>query len=217
MYWALFTQVDSSWTFQSSQLDRFIFGYELKTDEVKGIGPLMLLLLIPFWEKLIVPLLRICNLEISPLTSIIMGGSSAAVSFFCAATLQFYIENSLEKISIYWQFPQFIFLMLGEVWLSIPGLNFSFTQSPPTMKSVMTAAWFCNNAFGNLIVILITQLRLIDLQVSGEFFLYATLMTIAMIIFWRLARNYHYSAYEQISGDNQNTVQRRSSSTSSMI
>lgn len=214
MYWALFTQTDSSWTFQSSQLNRVVFGYEIKTDEAKGIGPFLLLLLIPFWEKVIVPILRIFDMNISPLTSIIMGGSSAALSFFCAATLQFFIENCPEKLSIFWQFPQFLFLMLGEVWLAIPGLNFSFTQSPHSMKSVMTAAWFCNNAFGNLIVIFITELRLFDLRVSSEFFLYAALMTLAMIIFSRLANNYKYSGYEQISGDNINTLQRQSSSIS---
>lgn len=216
MYWALYTQIDSSWTFQSSQLNRTIFGYEIEADQVKAIGPFLLLMLIPLWEKIFNPLLhKMCNIHLSPLVSIAIGGLSAALSFFCAAMLQFYIENCTENLSIFWQFPQFILLMFGEVWLSIPGLNFSFTQSPPSMRSVMMAAWFCNNAFGNLIVVVLTELHLFRVA-SMEFFLYAILMTFAMAVFGWFASKYHYSDYELRSDDNQNILhQRRRSSTAS--
>lgn len=169
-----------------------MFGYSIASDEAKAAAPLLLLILIPIWEKLNA-LFRALNIEISPLQSIAMGGLSAALSFFCAAILQLYIEAHIsrecDKLSIFWQIPQFVLLMLGEVWLSIPGLNFSFTQSPPSMRSVMTAAWFCNNAFGNLIVIVINEIRPFQLY-SYIYFLYGSLMLISMIIFCWFARYY---------------------------
>lgn len=212
MYWALYAQIDSSWTIQSTQLNRVIFGCNIEADQAKAIAPFLLLIFIPIWEQ--------CNIQISPLTSITLGGISAALSFFCAAILQVYIESSTktktDQLSVLWQLPQFTLLMLGELWLAMPGLNFSFTQSPPSVRSVMTAAWFCNNAFGNLIVILINELHPFDVS-SSDYFLYGSLMFIAILTFFWLANNYQFSNYEHYNNNlNNNEIlgERRSSNHS---
>lgn len=216
MYWALYAQIDSSWTFQSSQLNTTIFGdYKIEADQAKAVGAILLLILIPLWQNLFVPAMLIINLRITSLQSITMGGICAALSFLCAAILEYYIENRLasgdvEKISILWQFPQFFLIMLGEIWLSIPGLSFSFTQSPPSMRSVMTAAWFCNNAIGNLIVIGITELHIFNLQ-SNTYFLYAALMLLASLLFFRIANTYKYTHLDDNCSISNNLSKRRSS------
>ena len=92
-----------------------------------------------------------------------------------------------------WQIPQFVFLMMGEVLLAIPGLKFSYTQAPKSMKSVLTAAWFINNAIGNLIVVAVTEIHPIETQ-SVEFFFYAALMFVGVICFTILASNYRYAS-----------------------
>lgn len=214
MYWALFTQIDSSWTFQSSQLDTLVFGYKIEADQAKAVSALLLLILIPLWQNMIIPAMLVYNINISPLQSIKMGGICAALSFLFAAILELNIENRMlsndgSKISILWQLPQFLFIMLGEVWLSIPGLLFSFTQSPLSMRSVMTAAWFCNNAFGNLIVITITEIHPFKLQ-SSEYFLYSVLMFLAMIVFVWIASTYQYTNYDDVPYNN-NVDKRRPS------
>lgn len=171
------------------------------------MGALMLLILIPLWQNVIIPLLLLTNIKIEPLQSVALGGFTAALSFVCAACLQLKIEsNQLLMVqnqpSILWQMPQFFLIMMGEVLLSIPGLQFSFTQAPPSMKSVLTATWFCNNAFGNLIVVAITQWKPFKLQ-SNEYFLYASLMLSAVLIFIWIANNYRYMQYEyNIAGTN---------------
>lgn len=163
------------------------------------MGGIILLIMIPVWQNLITPLLILMNIRIKPLQSVALGGVSAAFSFVCAAIIQMRLEsNQLEKItdqpSILWQLPQFFLLMMGEVLLSIPGLQFSFTQAPPSMKSVLTASWFCNNAFGNLIVVIITEWQPFKLQ-SNEYFLYALLMFVAIILFCWIASSYQYTQY----------------------
>lgn len=213
MYWALFTQIDSSWTFQASQLNTTVLGYKMEADQAKAVGALLLLILIPLWQNLVIPALLFFNIRISPLKSIAMGGFSAVLSFFCAALLQLNIESRLlsndgEKVSILWQFPQFFLIMLGETWLSIPGLSFSFTQSPLSMRAVMTAAWFCLNAFGNLIIIAITELQLFQCQSNG-FFFYSFLMLIATFLFCWFASSYRYSNYDNVNDNN--SAKRRSS------
>lgn len=55
--------------------------------------------------------------------------------------------------------------MVGELLLAIPGIQFAFKEAPNSMKSVITAVWFINNAFGNLIVVLITELKPVQQEV----------------------------------------------------
>lgn len=163
----------------------------------------MLLILIPLWYNLIVPVLLVYNIEVAPLKSVTFGGISAALSFVCAGFLQLRIEDNnvlqstdsgAAQLSILWQLPQFFFIMMGEVLLSIPGLQFAFEQAPPSMKSVLTAAWFCNNAFGNLIIVAVTEWQPFKQQ-SNEYFFYAMLMFVAMLVFCWISRDYRYTNY----------------------
>lgn len=94
IYWTLFTQQDSSWTFQATRLDTHIFGFKLEPDQVKAIGPLMILILIVVWGKFVVPLMTRCGVELKPLTSIVLGGLCAAFSFALAGFLQIVIDSS---------------------------------------------------------------------------------------------------------------------------
>lgn len=51
--------------------------------------------------------------------------------------------------------PQYIIITMAEIMFSITGLEFSYSQAPSSMKSVMQACWLLTTAFGNLIVIII--------------------------------------------------------------
>lgn len=196
MYYALLAQQDSTWTFQATQMNTEIFGIHIEPDQIKTIGPILLLILIPLWKNYLIPLLKYFNMELNSLYCITLGGFCAVVSFLCAAFLQIKIENSENnhQINAVYQLPQFLFLMLGEVWLSIPALEFVYTNSPPRMKSMMTAFWFCNNAFGNLIVVIIVELNFVQAQ-AFQFLMYGGLMLITMIIFIFLARNYRRHSF----------------------
>lgn len=191
IYWALLGQQDSTWTFQATQMNTTIFGIKIEPDQAKALGPFLILLLIPIWKYVVTPIFNKINYKLEPLQSVAGGAMSAALSFVCAGYLQHQIERrNNQKISIAWQFPQFFLLMMGEILLSIPGLQFSYTQAPATMKSVLTAAWFVNCAIGNLLVVLITELNLFQRQ-SNEYFFYATLMFVCTMIF-----SYFASFYE---------------------
>lgn len=135
------------------------------------IGPVLLLIQIPLWQK-IVQLMERRNIHISSLESVSLGGVCAGLSFICSGFLQFRIDRDHEHPpSILWQFPSFFLIMAGEVLISVPGLKFCYTHAPNSMKSVLTAVWFINNAIGNLIVAVLSQLRFIESR-SLEFFFY---------------------------------------------
>ncbi|XP_018788326.1 PREDICTED: peptide transporter family 1 [Bactrocera latifrons] len=192
VYFALLAQQDSSWTFQASMMNMTVADMiTIQPDQAKAMGPILLFILIPLWQYICTPCIRrLFGTEVKPLHSVTAGGVCSALSFICAGVLQEYINSHpYRSVNIAWQIPQFLLLMLGELLLSIPGLKFAFTQAPASMKSVVTATWFINNAFGNLIVVILTQLNMFVSQ-SNEYFFYAVIMFIAIIVFAMLAYDY---------------------------
>lgn len=205
IYWALLAQQDSTWTFQATQMNTTLLGIKIEPDQAKALGPILILTLIPIWKHVVIPIFHKLNFTLDPLQSVAGGALSAALAFVCAGYLQHQIERrNNQKISIAWQFPQFFLLMLGEILLSIPGLQFSFTQAPKSMKSVLTAAWFINCAIGNLMVVVITELNWFQRQ-SNEFFFYAAFMFVCTMIFSYFAAFYEHERIDDDEVQNFNT------------
>eukprot|EP00099_Drosophila_melanogaster_P010538 NP_001284846.1 uncharacterized protein Dmel_CG2930, isoform F [Drosophila melanogaster] len=97
--------------------------------------------------------------------------------------------TSPNSVKILWLVPQYVVMTLGEVMFSVTGLEFSYAQAPPSMKSVLQACWLLTVAFGNVIVVVIAEAALFESQAS-EFFLFAGLMFADMLIFMVMA--YYY-------------------------
>lgn len=74
---------------------------------------------------------------------------------------------------------------------SVTGLEFSFTQAPDTMKSVLQACWLLAVAFGNVIVVIVAKVHFFQSQ-ANEFFLFFGLMCVDVCVFIWLAMRYNY-------------------------
>lgn len=70
------------------------------------------------------------------------------------------------SMHLFWLLPQYIVITMAEVLFSVTGLEFAFTQSPSSMKSLMQSCWLLTVAFGNLIVVIIAEVSFFDRQVS---------------------------------------------------
>jgi len=93
------------------------------------------------------------------------------------------------SVHIFWLLPQIFVITVGEIMFSVTGLEFSYSQAPDSMKSVLQAAWLLTTAFGNVIVILIAESKAFDDRAS-EFFMFACLMLVDMALFMFLAWRY---------------------------
>merc|ERR1719348_2716144 len=93
------------------------------------------------------------------------------------------------SVHILWLLPQYVVITVGEIMFSITGLEFSYSQAPESMKSVLQACWLLTVAFGNIIVIIVAEAKAFDEQAS-EFFMFAVLMIVDMFIFMGLAWRY---------------------------
>ncbi|XP_036400763.1 solute carrier family 15 member 2 [Megalops cyprinoides] len=97
---------------------------------------------------------------------------------------------------IAWQIPQYVLLTAGEVMFSITGLEFSYSQAPANMKSVLQAGWLLTVAFGNVIVLIVAEGA--GLEQWVEFLLFASLLVGVSIIFSIMASFYTYVDPDQL-------------------
>ncbi|XP_059198394.1 solute carrier family 15 member 2 [Centropristis striata] len=99
-------------------------------------------------------------------------------------------------VHIAWQIPQYVLITVGEVMFSITGLEFSYSQAPANMKSVLQAGWLLTVAFGNVIVLIVAEGA--GLEQWKEFVLFAGLLLAVCIIFSIMAYFYTYVDPDQL-------------------
>ncbi|XP_062390364.1 solute carrier family 15 member 2 isoform X2 [Sardina pilchardus] len=116
--------------------------------------------------------------------SIILRGSPENVETVIIEDVQ------ANNVHIAWQVPQYVLLTAGEVMFSITGLEFSYSQAPANMKSVLQAGWLMTVAFGNVIVLIVAEGA--GMEQWMEFLLFACLLVGVCIIFSIMAYFYTY-------------------------
>ncbi|KAI9190197.1 hypothetical protein H9P43_001630 [Blastocladiella emersonii ATCC 22665] len=93
-------------------------------------------------------------------------------------------------VPILWQVPQYMVITAGEILFSITGLEFAYSQSPPSLKSVCQSAWQMTVAVGNLLVIIIAESRMFD--AAPELFFFASALFVATGIFVVMSRDFRF-------------------------
>lgn len=110
------------------------------------------------------------------------------------------------SIHMLWLLPQYIIVTAAEIMFSITGLEFSFTQAPVSMKSLLSASWLLTVSFGNLIVVIVSEAKFFKSQ-AHEFLLFAALMFVDMLIFIIIALRYkYYTPVQTEKASHQNDV-----------
>ncbi|CAG2100675.1 unnamed protein product, partial [Medioppia subpectinata] len=124
----------------------------------------------------------------------LQGGAYVSIGKLAGVTHNLVEANSL---SVYLQIVQYAMLTAGEIMFSITGLEFSYSQAPVSMKSLVSAAWCLTVSFGDLIIFIISSSKLFEKQ-SSEFFFFAGLIVADMIVFAIIA--YFYKPYQNDQG-----------------
>lgn len=93
-----------------------------------------------------------------------------------------------------WQLPQYTIITAGEVMFSVTGLEFAYSQAPPSMKSVLQAFWLVTTAFGDLIVIFLEIIHPVN-GVENKMFLFGAIMIGVAILFSFMSYLYTYSDF----------------------
>lgn len=158
IFWALFDQTGSTWVLQSDKLDRNFLGFEWLSSQIQAINPVMILTFVPLvagfklksfeWEGIYAKIDRVWSL--TPLRKIGIGFFLAVPSFLIPAWLENQVAAG-ELPSIAWQVLAYVLLTFSEILISITCLEFSYTQAPKTMKSLIMALFLLSVSLGNAV------------------------------------------------------------------
>ncbi|MGQ0504816.1 MAG: POT family MFS transporter [Myxococcaceae bacterium] len=187
LFWALFDQKGSTWILQAQQMDLQLGSVTFQPSQIMALNPLMVMLLVPFSEYVLYPLLERHGLVLSPLRRMTIGMFVACVAFVLVGALQLVLDSGT-KISLLWQAAPCLVLTLAEVLVSVTGLEFAYSQAPAEMKSTIMACWNLTVTVGNFLVAVIARLALFDL--AGNYFFFAALIFVAGLAFAWIARRY---------------------------
>ena len=147
VFWALFDQTGSSWVLQAQDMNRNWLGFEWLPSQVQAINPIMILLFIPLFTYLIYPAIDKV-FKLTPLRKISIGLFVMVLGFGLVALVQEWIDAG-QRPSIGWQVLAYALITAAEVMVSIVCLEFSYTQAPRSMKSVVMALFLWSVSLGN--------------------------------------------------------------------
>ncbi|KAF5306063.1 hypothetical protein FQA39_LY09041 [Lamprigera yunnana] len=94
VFWALFDQQGSGWTFMARRMNGDIGGFTLLPDQMQVINPLLILAFIPLFQYVIYPILNKCKILTTPLQRLVTGGCLTALSFVISAVISVALEKT---------------------------------------------------------------------------------------------------------------------------
>jgi POT family proton-dependent oligopeptide transporter len=206
IFWALWDQSSGGeWTIQCQKMDLdlnlYFFNLTLLPDQVNVVNGIFILAMIPLFNYWLYPLIsRVFPL--TPLRKIGIGLFLTALSFVVIWAIQLNIDHG-GRPTVWWQFLAYVILSAGEVMVSITGLEFSYTQAPNRMKSLLMSKWLLSVALGNqipsIISFLIPKLKSMgwDLEGANYFRFFTLLMLVTSIIYVFVSRHYKEKTYLQ--------------------
>ncbi|XP_061554895.1 solute carrier family 15 member 1b [Phycodurus eques] len=109
----------------------------------------------------------------------------------CAQDIRQVNDIRPNSVHMAWQIPQYFLITAGEVVFSVTGLEFSYSQAPSNMKSVLQAGWLLTVAVGNIIVLIVAEAATLEDQ-WAEYILFASLLVGVCISFAVMAYFYTY-------------------------
>ncbi|TYT25194.1 POT family MFS transporter [Luteimonas viscosa] len=158
-FWSLFDQKASTWIIQGNAMviphDQWWWPSWLIKEpaQMQALNPLLVMLLIPFNNIVLYPLLRRMGFVVTALRRMGWGIAISGVSWIVAGVLQLWIDGGAD-VSLAWQSLPYLLLTFGEVLVSATALEFAYSQAPYAMKGVIMAFWYLTSTFGSLWVLL---------------------------------------------------------------
>jgi POT family proton-dependent oligopeptide transporter len=200
MFWSLFDQTGSSWVLQANHLDRSVFGKELLSSQIQAANPVLIMLFIPLFNLVVYPLVERVT-RVTALRKIASGFFLTVVSYLLMAQIEVWIAAG-QTPSIGWQVLAFAIITGAEMLISITLLEFSYTQAPPALKSVVMSLNLMSVSLGNFFTsgvnFFIRDEANNPLLEGADYFLFfAATMFVTAVLFIPVAMRYRERTYLQ--------------------
>jgi POT family proton-dependent oligopeptide transporter len=148
-FWCLFDQTHSVWVQQAKSM--YLAGFDPKKfpAQLQTVNAVMVVTFIPLFTYVLYPLLGKL-FEVTALRKIGIGLFLTALSYVVPSLMQESIDAG-GKPHFMWQVLAYALMTAAEVMVSITALEFSYTQAPKKMKSLVMGVFFLSITAGNLL------------------------------------------------------------------
>ncbi|KDN44259.1 putative PTR2-Di-and tripeptide permease [Tilletiaria anomala UBC 951] len=171
------------------------------------LDPLFIIVLVPFLDWIVYPLLRRFGFNFSPLKRICAGFFCASFAMVWAAVVQHYIYvkspcgtdtsgnlpgTSIQcppaPMSMWIQSGCYALIALSEIFTSITGLEYAFTKAPGNMKSLVMSLYLFQTALANALGFAFVELAG-DPNLVINYGVFAGLAFVGGCLFWFFFHN----------------------------
>jgi POT family proton-dependent oligopeptide transporter len=196
-FWSLFDQKASTWIIQANAMDKPSW---FLPAQMQALNPALVMLLIPFNNLVLYKVLARLGWEATALRRMTVGIAFSALAWIAIGAIQLALDGGT-SMSITWQILPYALLTFGEVLVSATGLEFAYSQAPPSMKGAIMSFWSLAVTVGNLWVLIVNASVKNDavtghIATSGisvtafQMFFFAAFAGIAAIAFGLYAKRY---------------------------
>jgi proton-dependent oligopeptide transporter, POT family len=206
VFWSLFDQTGSAWVIQADSdlmnktINLGFVSFDFYPSQIGFFNPLLVVILIPVFTAFLYPYLR-SRFNLNYISKMTIGMVLAAVSFALISWVQGKMDNGIQ-MTIAWQILGFFILTSAEIFVSISSLEFSYTQAPNSLKSLILSFWLLATAIGNGFTALINFFikrpdGTLLLDGAAYFWFFTILMAVSAVLFYIVNRNYKETFYTQ--------------------
>ena len=197
-FWSLYDQTSSAWVLQAKQMDRHWLGIDWLPSQIQAVNPILIMIFIPIFTYGIYPVVdRVFPLN--ALRKISIGFFVTMMAFLISA----YIEQQIVlgfRPNIVWQLFAYVVMTGAEVMVSITCLEFSYTQAPLKLKSVIMSLFLLSVSLGNAFTSLVNRLiQNVDGSTSlagpDYYLFFAGVMLVVAVLFIFVARAYQEESH----------------------
>ena len=147
---------------------------------MRTLDALLVLALIPLFATVVFPALERRGIRVTPLRKMTAGMFVTTRSFVAAGMVESALQAGRTP-HVAWQVPQYLFLVVGEVLVSVTALEFAYAQAPARLKSLVMGLWFVTIASGSLLTAVVAWLN--RFQGVAYFLFFALLQLAAAAVF----------------------------------
>ncbi len=223
VFWSLFDQTTSKWVYQAEKMnlnflkwnisDQTFVGsilsklgglnqveWKILPAQMQAANCILVLITIPFFAYIVYPLIN-RFFHLTPIRKIAIGFFVAIPSFAIPALLEKWILDGIQP-TIWWQVLAYWFITAGEVMISIPALEFAYTQAPKSMKSFISSLNLLSISLGNLFVSLVNKFiqnpdGTVKLKGPNYYWFFTILLLATGIVFCFVVQFYRGKTYIQ--------------------
>ena len=196
-FFSLFDQKASTWIVQANTMEKPSW---FLPAQMQALNPMLVMLLIPFNNLVLYPMLNRFGWEATALRRMTAGIGFSSLAWIVIGLLQLALDSG-SAVSIMWQILPYALLTFGEVLVSATGLEFAYSQAPVSMKGAIMSFWNLSTTVGNLWVLIVNRSVMNEgvigkIAESGisvtafQMFFFAAFAAVAMLAFGLYAKRY---------------------------